>query len=221
MLKSVSPDPSDQLRRLTDPTWDLITRRGQFFEADAGDTILEAQETDQHLLLVLSGIATLFYRRDDEFRPTAIYRKRGHVLHHAGLHLATPNPFRICAQVNKTRVVMLDRDTIYDLIARDVTFAEYLFQDLSIRFLGALDFLREQREEPLLLRLGKRLLTMAYEDPTIELTQSEIAEIMAVTRISISKSLKTLEDMGLVERSQRSLIVVDKDRLTDWIEEQS
>ena len=220
MLRWVAPNPEDQLRRLADPTWDLIKRRGQFFEADSGDTILEAQETNQHLLLVLSGMTTLYYLRDEEFRPTAIYRKRGHVLHHAGLHLGMPNPFRICAQVNKTRVVMLDRDTIYDLIARDVTFAEYLFQDLSVRFLGALDFLREQREEPLLLRLAKRLLTMAYDDPTVELTQAEIAEIMAVTRISISKSLKTLEDMGLVERSQRSLIIVNRERLTEWAEEQ-
>ena len=72
MLRSVAPEPEDQLRRLADPTWDLIKRRGQFFEADAGDTILEAQETDQHLLLVLSGMTTLFYLRDEEFRPTAI-----------------------------------------------------------------------------------------------------------------------------------------------------
>ena len=137
------------------------------------------------------------------------------------MHLSAPNPFRITAQDNETRVVLIDRDTVYDLIARDVTFAEYLFKDLSVRFLLSLGFLREQREDPLILRLGKRLLMMAYNGSTVELTQAEIADILAVTRISISKSLKTLEELGLVERSQRSLITIDRERLTEWVSEQT
>ncbi|MEO0606834.1 MAG: Crp/Fnr family transcriptional regulator, partial [Pseudomonadota bacterium] len=206
MLRETVPRPEDKLKRLSPSIWQLIERRGEFFEADAGDIVLEAQQTSEHLLLMLSGITTLLYLREGAFKPTAIYRERGHVLHHAGMHLGIANPFQIAAQVNATRVVLLDRDTVYDLIARDVTFAEYLFKDLSVRFLVALDFLREEREDPLILRLAKRLLTMAYEDGAIELTQSEIAEILAVTRISISKCLKTLEDLGLIERSQRALI---------------
>lgn len=220
MLRSTTPRPEDKLKRLTESTWQLIERRGEFFEANAGDIILQEHQTSEHLLLMLTGISTLLYLRDGEFKPTAIYRHRGHVLHHAGMHLGISNPFRIGAQVNGTRVVLLDRDTVYDLIARDVTFAEYLFKDLSIRFLVALDFLREEREDPLILRLAKRLLTMAYEDAVVELTQAEIAEILAVTRISVSKCLKTLEDMGLIERSQRSLIIVNRDALTDWIQGQ-
>lgn len=221
MLRSVAPKPEDRLTRLAAPIWELITRRGEFFEADAGDTILELEQTNDHLLIVLSGTATLFYLQEGAFRPSGIYRQRGHVLHHAGMHLGTSNPFRITAQDNQTRVVLIDRDTVYDLIARDVTFAEYLFKDLSVRFLLSLGFLREQREDPLILRLGKRLLMMAYNGSTVELTQAEIADILAVTRISISKSLKTLEELGLIERSQRSLISIHRERLEAWVAKQS
>ncbi len=221
MLRSVAPIPEDRLTRLATPIWEQITRRGAFFEADAGDTILELEQTNEHLLIVLSGIATLYYKQEGAFRPSGIYRKRGHVLHHAGMHLGTANPFRITAQENQTRVVLIDRDTVYDLIARDVTFAEYLFKDLSVRFLLSLGFLREQRDDPLILRLGKRLLLMAYDGATVELTQAEIADILAVTRISISKCLKTLEELGLIERSQRSLIIIHRERLEKWVAEQS
>lgn len=221
MLRTVSPKSGDQLKRLAQPTWRLIERRGAFFEADTGDILLDAGESDDHLLIVLSGMATLLYPSGDEFVRTAIYRRRGELLHHAGMHLKAKNPFQISAAMDGTRAVLINRDSIYDLIARDVTFAEFLFKELSARLLLSLDYLRQEREDPLILRLAKRLLDMAYDDTVVEFTQSEIAEIMAVTRISISKSLKTLEELGLVKRSQRSLITVNRGRLSEWVVAQS
>ena len=219
LTQSVSPIEEDRLRRLSDATWSLIEQRGDFLEAAAGDIILEAQQTDNHLLIVLAGNVTLLYPNDGEFMPTAIYRGRGKVLHHAGMHLRSPNPFQIAAVEDHTRTVLLERETVYELVSQDVSFAEYLFKDLSSRFLVALDFLREQREDPLILRLAKRLLSIAKNESAVEHTQAEIAEIMAVTRISISKGLKTLEDLGLVERTQRSLIKVNTAQLSEWLKE--
>lgn len=210
----------DQLHRLNGSTWQLMVQRGVFFEADAGDTLLEAGQTRDDLLIILSGVATIIYSRDGQDQPSAVYRFRGHVVNQPALHLGLSNHNRIAAQVDHTRAVMLNRDTVYDLIARDTAFAEYLFKDISQRLFTVLDYLREEREDPLLLRLGKRLLIMAYESETIELTQSEIADILAVTRISISKSLKALEEMNLVRRSQRSQIIINRDRLSEWVQTQ-
>lgn len=220
MLRTVSSQQSDKLARLSDETWSLIETHGEFLEASAGDLILEANQSDNHLLIVLAGKVTLLYPSEDDFAPTAIYRDRGKVLHHAGMHLQVSNPFQIAALEDATRVVLLERKQVYELIGRDVAFAEYLFRDLSIRFLAALDFLREEREDPLLLRLARRLLSIAKNESNVELTQSEIAEIMAVTRISVSKSLKILEELGLVKRGQRALIAVNIDALEQWVSEQ-
>lgn len=220
MLRTVSAEPCDKLTRLSDVTWALIEAHGEFLEASDGDLILEAQQTDNHLLIVLAGKVTLLYPSEGDFTPTAIYRDRGKVLHHAGMHLKAANPFQIAALEDGTRVVLLEREFVYTLIGQDVSFAEFLFRDLSNRFLTALDFLREEREEPLILRLGKRLLSIAKNESNVELTQSEIAEIMAVTRISVSKSLKTLEERGLVKRSQRALITVNIEALEQWVSEQ-
>lgn len=220
MIRTVSAKESDRLRRLSEAVWNQIEQRGEFLEADANDIILEADQTDNHLLIVLAGKVTLLYPSDGEFTPTAIYRDRGKVLHHAGMHLKVTNPFQIAALEDGTRVVLIERSDVYALIGQDVGFAEFLFRDLSNRFLVALDFLREQREDPLILRLAKRLLSIVKNESNVELTQAEIAEIMAVTRISISKSLKTLEDLGLVKRSQRALITVDVEGLENWVAEQ-
>ena len=220
MIRTVPATQGDKLNRLSDSTWKQIVQQGEFLEADSDDIILQAEQTDNHLLIVLSGKVTLLYPSDGEFNPTAIYRDRGKVLHHAGMHLQTSNPFQIAALEDHTRVVLIERKTVYELIGQDVDFAEFLFRDLSLRFLVALDFLREQREDPLILRLGKRLLSIAQNESNVELTQAEIAEIMAVTRISISKSLKALEELGLVRRCQRALIKVNIESLKKWVIEQ-
>lgn len=220
MTQIVSPNEKDRLHRLSDTTWRLIEAHGEFTEAKAGEIILEAQQTDNHLMIVLQGKATLLYESQGEFMPTAIYRGRGKVLHHAGMHLRTGNPFQIAALEDGTRTVLIERKHVYEMISHDVDFAEFLFKDLSVRFLVALDFLREEREDPLILRLAKRLLSIAENESGVEHTQAEIAEIMAVTRISISKSLKILEDLGLVERTKRSRIKVDKEALAKWVAEQ-
>lgn len=218
MLKRVSPKPDDQLQQLNPSTWQLIVERGAFFEARAGETLLEARQSGEDLIIILSGIATVIYSRDDQDLPSAIYRYRGDVLNQPALHLSIPNPNKLAAQVDRTRIVTLNRETVYELITRDTAFAEYLFKDLSKRLFTLLDYLRDEREDPLLLRLGKRLLVMAYDGETVQLTQTEIAEILAVTRISISKSLKQLEEMGLVVRSQRSQIIINREKLSEWVQ---
>ena len=85
----------------------------------------------------------------------------------------------------------------------------------------ALGYLREQRLEPLINRLAKRILTITKHRPSVEFTQAELADILAVTRISISKAIKTLEQLGLVNRADRSLLTVDREKLRAWLADQS
>ncbi len=220
MLRKVSPQSSDRVAAISDQTWASIETHGEFFEAGEGDTILELAQTNQHLLIVLSGKATLVYFQGDQRQPTAIYRVPGEVLHHAGMHLEIANPFAIEAADDETRVVLIKREIVYDLIGADTSFAEYLFKDLSERFFVALGYLREQRLEPLIVRLAKRILMITEHRPSIEFTQAELAEILAVTRISISKAIKSLEELGLVERVDRALMTVEREKLKAWLEDQ-
>ena len=216
----MSPLATDRIKQLSGSSWTIIAERGECFEAEDGDTILELAQTNNHLLIILAGKATLIYFQEGRRQPTAIYRNPGEVLHHAGMHLKVPNPFAIEAADTPTRVVLIDRDTVYDIIGQDTSFAEYLFKDLSERFMVALGYLREQRQEPLIKRLAKRILAITEHRSAVELTQAELAEIMAVTRISISKAIKTLEDLELIKRVERGHISVDRENLLKWLETQ-
>jgi len=220
MAREFTPTKADKIDVLTEESWRYLQQNGAFFEADTGDVLLELEQTDEHLLIILSGQATLIYYEDGAPQPTAIYRIAGEVLHHAGMHLQTPNPFRIESADDKTRVVLIDRASVYHLVSKDRAFAEFLFKDLSQRFIQALNYLREERVEPLLVRLAKRILTITRHRPSVKFTQAELADILAVTRISISKAIKTLEEQGLIKRAERSLILVDRDRLNAWLSEQ-
>lgn len=220
MMRQVTPVETDQVDVLSGETWSLIKQHGEFFEANLGETLLELGQTDEHLLIVLSGQATLVYFQDGQPQPTAIFRTEGQVLHHAGMHLKVVNPFRIEAASEKTRVVLLQRRIVYQLISQDTAFAEYLFKDLSERFMTALGYLRDQRQAPLIIRLAKRILTITKHRPSVEFTQAELAEILAVTRISISKAIKTLEEQGLIRRAERALILVDREKLKAWLEQE-
>ncbi|MCR9270604.1 MAG: Crp/Fnr family transcriptional regulator [Hyphomonadaceae bacterium] len=217
-MQSVTAQPEDRIDAFSAESWQAILARGSFFEAQADETLLEYEATDQHLMIILSGKTTLVYLQDGKPAPTAIFREAGEVLHHAGMHLQIPNPFRIDAVDDGTRVVMLDRDAVYDLISSDVTFAEFLFRDLSERFMTALGYLREQRSAPLIIRLAKRILTITRHRPSVEFTQTELADILAVTRISISKAIKTLEEQGLIQRAERGVLSVNRDKLEAWVE---
>ncbi|MEL6859723.1 MAG: Crp/Fnr family transcriptional regulator [Pseudomonadota bacterium] len=219
MLRECAPVQTDQIEAFSDSTWSYIQEHGEFFTASEGDTLLEIGQTDDHLLIILSGLATLIYLEDGRPQPTAIFRVPGEVLHHSGMHLQIANPFRIDAAEDDTRVVLLRRKVIYDVISRDLEFAEFLFKDLSERFMVAMAFLREQRQEPLIIRLSKRFLLITKHRDIVEYTQAELAGILAVTRISISKALKTLEDQGLVRRVERAFIEVDREKLKVWLEE--
>lgn len=220
ILRIVGSQPEDKLTGLSDVAWSFIQARGAFFEASDGETILEYAQTNDHLLIILSGKATLVYMQNGRPSPTAIFRKAGEVLHHAGMHLRMVNPFQIVAVGESTRVVMIDRASVYALIGQDAQFAEFLFKDLSERFMVSLSYLREQRQEPLIIRLAKRIRTIIRHQSSIEFTQAELADIMAVTRISISKAIKTLEEEGLLKREERSLISVDREKLDAWLQAQ-
>lgn len=220
MLKRVEAEPEDQLAVFSDATWTRIKAHGRFLAADANDLILEYGQTNQDLMIILQGKTTLAYVQDGKTVPTAIYRTEGEVLHHAGMHLQIPNPFQIFAVDPGTRVVMINRDDVYRLISKDVAFAEFLFKDLSERFMTALGYLREQRQDPLIIRLAKRLLTITKHSPAVQFTQAELAEILAVTRISISKAIKALEEQGLVQRVERSRISVNREALQTWLKQQ-
>jgi len=75
----------------------------------------------------------------------------------------------------------------------------------------------EERLAHLILELWQRLLLVQKADARgfdLPVTQLEIADLLGLTQESVSRTLKKLENMGLVSRRSRRIDICDRDGLT-------
>ncbi len=84
---------------------------------------------------------------------------------------------------------------------------------------GLLEFVDDMRRLPLPVRVAKFILSQTSA-LTLEVLQEEIAFSFGVSRVSMGKVLKGLEQKGLIKRGYRRIDILDRDALTHWVEQQ-
>lgn len=95
-----------------------------------------------------------------------------------------------------------------------------LLRALSVQLQEALDNLIVFRNLPAPKRLAQRLLALANgkQAPVkLGIRQQELAELVGVSRMTIASALAELEELGLVSRHYRHLIVNDPVALRKWM----
>lgn len=111
--------------------------------------------------------------------------------------------------VSATEVLRLPGAVFIDALSTEPAFALSVLQDV-IGKLRAADIRLEDRSVLSFdRRLAKFLDEMATAD-TIELTQAQIAERLGVSRESVNRRLKALEDIGAVALGRGRVIVKDR-----------
>jgi CRP-like cAMP-binding protein len=102
--------------------------------------------------------------------------------------------------------------------------ARLVLRSLSLQLHTALEFIDDVRRLPLLVRVAKVLSNMtrfATEKATLETTQSEVANTLGLTRVSVANALAELEREGLVVRGYARLEIPNVSALRDWVEDRS
>jgi CRP/FNR family transcriptional regulator, cyclic AMP receptor protein len=105
-------------------------------------------------------------------------------------------------------------------IAESPQVARELLRALSGQLQEALDNLLVLRKMPSAKRLGRILLTMSGGRPapvTLKVRHQELAELVGVSRMTISTTLSHMEDLGLIERQYGKIIVQDTDAFRIWV----
>jgi CRP/FNR family transcriptional regulator, cyclic AMP receptor protein len=106
-------------------------------------------------------------------------------------------------------------------IAESPQVALELLRALSNQLQEALDNLLVLRKLPSAKRLGRIVLTMARgraAPVTLKVRHQELAELVGVTRMTISTALMQMEELGLIQRQYGKIIVHDIDALRKWMQ---
>ncbi len=96
----------------------------------------------------------------------------------------------------------------------------YFLRFLAQRLHAALSFIDDLRHLTLSARVAKTLNMMRRSNPdatAIKITQTELAEILGVTRVSINKALAELEGEGLVSRAYGHIQISSPDKMDHWV----
>ncbi len=122
----------------------------------------------------------------------------------------------VIAKISKTR---FDR-----LLDKHSGIRSYFLAFLAQRLHAALTFVDDLRHLSLNARVGKTINMMHQADRrqrTVKVTHEELAEVLGVTRVSINKALKELEQLGLLSRAYGQIEIPSTDALDDWVRDQS
>jgi CRP/FNR family transcriptional regulator, cyclic AMP receptor protein len=122
--------------------------------------------------------------------------------------------------VGETEIAWISDQQLQMAIADDPQLARELIRILATQLQESLDILIVLRKMPATKRLGHALLSMAEGRPVpIKLTirQQDLAELVGVSRMTITTALDFLEAQGFLTRIYRGLVVKDVAGLRRWM----
>ena len=112
-------------------------------------------------------------------------------------------------------------DTVFSaVVASSPNVARELMRVLSQQLQEALDHLIVFRNLSAPKRLAQRLLSLGEGKPApvkLSIRQQELAELVGVSRMTIASALAQLEQLGLVSRHYRHLVINDPTALRRWM----
>ena len=117
-------------------------------------------------------------------------------------------------------MVWIGRDVLSAAIAETPGISEALIKALSQQLQEALDRLIVFRNLPAPKRLAQNPLALCKgraAPVTINIRQQELAELVGVSRMTIASTLALFEELGLVNRHYRYLVIADPMALRRWM----
>ena len=136
----------------------------------------------------------------------------------------TPRFFDFHAQ-GHTRIRTINKAQFDALMQGDAAFRDGIVRMLTHRLLSAVSIIEDMRRLPLPAQLAKYVLHCAekvgHDQWQYRGTQSDLADALGVSRVSVGQALKRLQQSGLLARGYGCVNITNKSSLQAWVHQHS
>ena len=201
---------------------DLETIRQTFFEKSVrrGEMIFLEGEPAESLYFLVSGVAKLF-KTSAQGKEQIIGLARPHeVLNDISIFDGGPNPMGAQAMTS-VAVYGIKKDRLDAVLRQFPRVSSLIIQVLAVRTRQLIALVEDLSFRHVIGRVVKILLEHAGDGagPGERLTQQEMAAMAGTAREVVARSLKALEERGLIRMERHRIVIVDRRALAEVAEE--
>lgn len=190
-----------------------VQKLGEVRYCELDEAIVSPGDIDHVLTIILCGRAELFRQSGRKRRRLGIFKTAGQVVSVSGFFLRRANPLGAVVVEEDTKILCLSRDVVMTRLLPDAVFAKYFIADIADQHMAMVEFLSDGQELPALKRIARRLRELASGGSEVEITQADLAEMIGVTRITVSKVLGELEQGQVLKRNYGRIRILDQTQL--------
>lgn len=204
------------------PAPDLEALRLFFFEKSftRGEMVFNEGEPADTLFFLVTGIVKIF-KTSAQGKEQIITLARPHeVLNDVSVFDGGPNPCGAEAMGDVT-VYGIKRDRLDELLKQHPVVTGGIIRVLSERNRQLLSLVEDLSFRHVIGRVAKILLEHAPngDNPGQRLTQQEMAAMAGTAREVVARSLKVLEDRGVIRLDRHRIVIPDRKALQDMVGE--
>jgi len=182
-----------------------------------GKTLFRQGECPQELLIIERGELELVYvTRSERLVVQILYA--GSSVDHLAILLNAPYAYSAIT-LSEATLLRLRLDTIRAL--------EELFPEIAFRWLGLLAHALDRAHQRVLEMAGKSAIEQVSrvllhesaerDEPTLELTQEELAATLALSRQTVSRAFRDLAREGAIKPERRRIRLLDLEKLREHV----
>lgn len=200
---------------LDDSVLQKIARLMVFREVKKHEIIWLEQEPARIIYFVSSGLVKLFKTSDGGKEQILRLARSGDCFGHAGALNGGSNPESVQA-VQSSQLYGLGKEDLELLLAEYPQVARNVIKLLATEMHHYMSLVEDLSLRCVSGRLAKMILTDSPRgacDNSLVLTRSDMAAMTGTVREVIGKSLKTLEDKGVIRYDRHSIVIRDREAL--------
>ena len=187
----------------------------------SGDVIFHQGDEGESFYIIEGGSVRITQLSEDGRELTLIVLRDGDFF--GDMSLLDGDPRSASAiTAEDTEVLMLFRDDFMNFIIRYPPASLEILRVLSLRLRRMDEVLGEAILQTAAVRLARRLMELmaiygqAMDEGTllnVVLTQTQLAEMVGLTRVTVNKELAQMEEMGVLKRIKRKIVILDEEHL--------